>query len=86
MIDFSHIRTIDQIEAERCRLEQEVTQDKMRIRRDIQSVQTSWSQRFNITQGIFHIAKCFMPKPSYKTILSILSSALVTRLIFRRKA
>lgn len=86
MIDFSHIRTIDQIEAERCRLEQEVTQDKMRIRRDIQSVQTSWSQRFNITQGIFRIAKCFMPKPSYKTILSILSSALVTRLIFRRKA
>lgn len=86
MIDFSHIRTIDQIEAERCRLEQEVTQDKMRMRRDIQRVQTSWSQRFNITQGIFRIAKCFMPKPSHKTIFSILSSALVTRLIFRRKA
>lgn len=86
MIDFSHIQTIEQVESERSRLEHEVMQERMRIQRDIQSVQNSWNQRFNITQSILRVAKCFVHKPSYKTILSMLSSALMARIILRRKA
>lgn len=85
MIDFNRLRTLDQVEAERKRLEADVAQRQARVERDIRTIQSTWQKRIGGAQRLLRIAECLIPRPSGKTIFGVLSSAVIARILRRRR-
>lgn len=87
MIDFSRLRTLEQVQAERARLERDVEKQQERVLQDVCGVQALWQRRRRTIANLFHAVEYFIPKPqNKKTLLGIILSALVTRLLHRRRS
>lgn len=86
MIDFSRLRTLEQVQAERARAERDVVRQQERLQEDMCGIQASWQRREHIVRGIVRAVGYFVYRPqNRKTLLGILFSALLTR-IFRRRS
>lgn len=87
MIDFSRLRTLEQVQTERARLERDVEKRQQRVWQDVCGVQALWQRRRRTVTSLFHAIEYLIPKPqTKKTLLGIILSALVTRLLHRRKS
>ena len=87
MIDFSRLRTLEQVQAERARLEQDVLLHEQRVQEDICGIQTSWQRRRSIIANILRAIEYLLPKPQpRRTLLGILGSSLLARLFRHRKS
>lgn len=87
MIDFSRLRTLEQVQAERARLEQDVLRHEQRVQEDICGIQTSWQRRRSIIANILRAIEYLLPKPQpRRTLLGVLGSSLLARLFRRRKS
>lgn len=83
MIDWSRIRTLDQLQVERDRLERQVADRQQLVEQDVRQIRRQWQGRMGIARQVFRALECLIPKP--KHILSTLLSALLTRLLRRRR-
>lgn len=83
MIDWSRIRTLDQLQVERDRLERQVAERQQLVEQDVRQIRRQWQGRMGIARQVFRVLECLIPKP--KHILSTLLSALLTRLLRRRR-
>ena len=87
MIDFSRLRTLEQVQAERARLEQDVLRHEQRVQEDICGIQASWQRRRSVIANIFRAIEYFLPKPQpRRTLLGVLGSSLLARLFRRRQS
>jgi len=86
MIDFSRLRTLEDVQAERMRLEQSVAQQQGKVQHDIRTIQSTWQSRVGIVRHVISALGYIIPKPQSKTILGVLSSALIARIFRRRKS
>lgn len=84
MIDFNRLHTLEDVQAERMRLEQSVAQQQGKVQHDIRTIQSTWHSRASIARRVMNVLGYIIPKPSNQTILGVLSSALIAR-IFRRR-
>lgn len=84
MTDWSHIRTLDQLQAERVHLEKQTSERKALVERDVKQIQHNWQSRIGVLERICRTVEYLIPKPQPKTILGALSSVLIAR-FFRRK-
>ncbi len=85
MTDFSRIRTLDQLSSERVRLEQELSQRQVVVSRDIRRIQRTWQKRVGIMGRLCQVVEYMVLRPQTKTVIGLLSSVLVARLLRRWK-
>lgn len=82
MTDLSQLRSLEQIAAERTRLEQRAAAQQRTLNHRLQGVQRLWQQRWARVQRMGNILSLFMPKISRGTLLTTLLVRLIRR--FRR--
>lgn len=82
MIDFSRLKTLEQVQAQRTRLEYDVCRRRQCVQQDMQSIHSLWISRKRTISNIFHVIEYIIPKPqTKKTLLGILLSTLATRIL-----
>ncbi len=86
MIDFSRLRTLEDVQTERIRLEQSVAQQQGKVQHDIRMIQSTWQSRVGIVRHVISTLRYIIPKPQNKTIIGVLSSVLIARIFHRRKS
>ncbi len=83
MTDFSRIHTLDQLSSERVRLEQELSSCQAVVSRDIRRIQRTWQKRVGFMGRLCQVVEYIALRPQTKTLMGLLSSVLVARLLRR---
>ncbi len=79
MTDLSRLHTLEQIAAERARLEQRATQQAQGIERETRSLRKLWQSRWAKVERFGNILGMIMPKVSQGTLAITLLSRLFRR-------
>lgn len=85
MLDFSRLRTLDDVQAERMRLEQDVAKRQQRVWADVQGIRQTLRSRKAMADRVLRAIGYVLPTPSRKTLLGLAGSAILARLFRRRK-
>mgnify|MGYP006913125691 CR=1 FL=1 len=82
MTDLSRLRTIEQLEAEQARLEQQADKQLQGLASDTQTIRRTWQKRMAGVERFANIMSLVLPKVGQGTIVVTLLSRLFRR--FRR--
>ena len=82
MTDLSRLRTIEQLEAEQARLEQQADKQLQGLSSDTQTIRRTWQKRMAGVERFANIMSLVLPKVGQGTIVVTLLSHLFRR--FRR--
>ena len=82
MTDLSRLRTIEQLEAEQARLEQQADKQLQGLASDTQTIRRTWQKRMAGVERFANIMSLVLPKVGQRTIVVTLLSRLFRR--FRR--
>lgn len=87
MIDFSRLKTLEQVQTTRARLEREVETHQQHLMQDVSDIHISIRRKRSLITSIIHAIGYVLPKPNTrKTFLGIVFSSLVSHFLRRRKA
>lgn len=76
MTDLSRLRTLEQLEAEQARLEQQADKQLQGLVRDTQTIRRTWQKRM---AGVERFANIMLPKVGQGTLLVTLFTRLFRR-------
>lgn len=82
MTDLSRLRTLEQLEAEQARLEQQADKQLQGLADDTQTIRRTWQKRMAGVERFANIMSLVLPKVGQGTIVVTLLSRLFRR--FRR--
>lgn len=83
MTDLSRLRSVNQLQAERSRLEQQAQQQRNRIEQDARTIRLTWRTRLQRIDRFADIMSLLLPKVGQGTLLVALLSKLRNR--FRKQ-
>lgn len=79
MTDLSRLRTIEQLEAEQARLEQQADKQLQGLASDTQTIRRTWQKRMAGVERFANIMSLVLPKVGQGTIVVTLLSRLFRR-------